>query len=204
VATVDNIGDNIGDNIADRIIVGKITGVYGVKGWVKVYSYTEPREGIALYTPWYLKQGKADKQWHSIELEQAKRHAKTVIAKFSGCDDRDQAMLLTGAEVGINPDQLEALAEQEYYWRDLMGLRVIDQQGSELGRVINLLETGANDVLVLQDKQGREHLIPWTLDHAILKVDLAEGSILVDWNLNWEMDSEQSLESEPEESEQGE
>jgi len=199
VVTGDVSGDVSSDRTGDRILVGKITGVYGVKGWVKVYSYTEPREGIAAYRPWYLKQGKTTPQWREIDLAQAKRHGKTVIAKFDGCDDRDAAMLLIGAEIGINQDQLGSLTNKEYYWRDLIGLRVIDQQGTELGDVKNLLETGANDVLVVAGAEGREHLIPWIMDHVILRVDLDEGSILVDWQVDWDknlqVDPEQAAES---------
>ena len=172
----------------EKLIVGKISGVYGVKGWVKVYSDTDPREGIADYNPWYIKQGGHGKgEWREIRLEQGRRQAKTVIAKLEGVDDRDAAMQLTGALIAITPDQLQALSENEFYWRDLIGLRVINREGIELGTVQRLMETGANDVLVVRDEQtaeqgGREHLVPWTPGQAVLEVDLEQGRILVDWD----------------------
>ena len=96
----------------EKLIVGKISGVYGVKGWIKVYSETDPREGIADYNPWYIKQGSQGKgEWREVQLEQGRRHAKTVIAKLEGVDDRDAAMLLTGVLIAIRPDQLQALSE---------------------------------------------------------------------------------------------
>ena len=96
-------------------------------------------------------------------------------------------MQLTGALIAITPDQLQVLSEDEFYWRDLVGLRVINREGIELGTVQRLMETGANDVLVVSDEQsaeqgGREHLVPWTPGQAVLEVDLEQGRILVDWD----------------------
>ena len=172
----------------DKLIVGKISGVYGVKGWIKVHSDTDPREGIAEYNPWYIKQGGHGKgEWREIRVESCKRHAKTVIAKLAGVDDRDAAMQLSAALIAIRPDQLQALGKDEFYWRDLIGLRVFNREGIELGTVQRLMETGANDVLVVRDEQtaeqgGREHLVPWTPGQAVLEVDLEQGRILVDWD----------------------
>jgi len=174
----------------DKIVVGKVNGVYGVKGWVKVFSYTEPREGIIEYKPWYLKQSGVNQgQWQEVRLEQGKRHAKTVIAKLEGFDDRNESMVLTGATIGIDPASMDASRDDVYYWRDLIGLRVINQQGIELGIVEKLIETGANDVLVVAagDKENtRERLIPWTLDDAVIEVNLEQGHILVEWDEAWD------------------
>lgn len=172
----------------EKLIVGKISGVYGVKGWVKVYSDTDPREGITDYSPWYIKRGShGEGEWREIQLENGRRQAKTVIAKLEGIDDRDAAMQLTGALIAISPDQLQALSEDEFYWRDLIGLRVINSEGIELGTVQRLMDTGANDVLVVSDEKlaeqgGKEHLVPWTPGQAVLDVDLELGQILVDWD----------------------
>jgi 16S rRNA processing protein RimM len=174
----------------DKIVVGKVSGVYGVKGWVKVYSYTEPREGIAEYKPWYLKQSGVNQgQWQEVRLEQSKRHAKTVIAKLEGFDDRNESMMLAGAIIGIDPGLMGSSEGDVYYWRDLIGLRVINQQGVELGLVEKLIETGANDVLVVvagEKENTRERLIPWTLGKAVAEVDLEKKVILVDWDEAWE------------------
>ena len=163
----------------ENIIIGKISGVYGVKGWVKVYSYTDPREAISQYSPWYLKQ---QGSWKPVIIESCKPQAKTVIAKIEGCEDRDAAMLLSGTEVAIKSEQLESLEEGKYYWRELIGLQVRNQTGFDFGTVKNLMETGSNDVLVVKSVDGRETLIPWTMDMAILSVDLVKGEILVDWD----------------------
>ena len=157
--------------------LGKISGVFGVKGWVKVYSDTDPREGITGYSPWLVKH---KGQWREFEVEDGQRQGKTVIAKLKGIDDRDQAMLLTGAVIAIHPGQLEELGDNEYYWHQLENLRVINTEGVELGKVDHMMETGANDVMVL--KGDRERLIPFTQGHAVVSVDLSAGVITVDWD----------------------
>lgn len=157
--------------------LGKISGVFGVKGWVKVHSYTDPREGIVKYRSWLLKQ-KGD--WREFSVEEGRRQGKTVIARLKGINDCDQAMLLMGAKIAIHPDQLQDLDDDEYYWRDLVGLRVINAEGVELGTISHMMETGANDVMVV--KGDRERLIPFTQGIAVIDVDLSAGVIKVDWD----------------------
>ena len=174
----------------EKLIVGRISGVYGVKGWVKIHSDTEPRDGITEYNPWYIQQGSpARGDWREIRVEAGRRQAKTVIAKLEGVDDRDAAMQLTGARIAIRADQLQTLENGEYYWRDLIGLRVINQQGIDLGTVQRLMETGSNDVLVVGSGEGgansRERLVPWTPGQAVLEVDRELGRILVDWDADF-------------------
>ncbi len=164
----------------DLLELGKISGVFGVKGWVKVHSYTDPREGIADYSSWHILQNGV---WREVQLEAGQRQGKTVIAKIEGVNDRDQAMLLTGAKIAIRQDQLEALDEDEYYWRDLEGLRVVNTDGIELGIIDHMMETGANDVMVVKGDQQR--LIPFTLGHAVEKVDLSTGVVTVDWDADF-------------------
>lgn len=178
---------------SEKIVVGRITGVYGVKGWVKIFSYTDPMESIVDYQPWFIRaENKKNAPWTQITLEAGKRHAKTVVARLEHCDDRDQALTYVGNEIAIELQQLEALKRKnEYYWRDLIGLRVINQQGIELGSVKDLMETGANDVLVVvsdikaengETTKIRERLIPWTMKRAIIGVDLDKKVIEVDWD----------------------
>jgi 16S rRNA processing protein RimM len=174
----------------EKLIVGRISGVYGIKGWIKVHSDTDPRDGITVYNPWYIRQGSQGKNsWREIRVENGRRQAKTVIAKLEGVDDRDAAMLLNGAQIAIRPDQLQALGKNEFYWRELIGLRVINREGDELGTVQRLMETGANDVLVVSADQGsragRELLVPWTPGQAVLDVDLERGQIRVDWDADF-------------------
>jgi len=178
---------------SEKIVVGRITGVYGVKGWVKIFSYTDPMESIVDYQHWFIRaENKKTAPWVQIKLEAGKRHAKTVVARLEHCDDRDQALTYVGNEIAIEQQQLKALKRKnEYYWRDLLGLRVINQQGIELGSVKDLMETGANDVLVVvsdikaengETTKIRERLIPWTMNRAIIGVDLEKKVIEVDWD----------------------
>lgn len=170
--------DSTDELSADELIpLGKISGVFGVKGWVKVHSHTDPREKIVEYGSWLIKhQG----QWREVKLQGGKRQGKTVVVKLSGLDDRDEAMLYHGDEIAIRHNQLDQLQAGEFYWRQLQGLNVVTTDGVELGTVHHLLETGANDVLVVHG--DRERLIPFTIGHAVTEVDLSAGSITVDWD----------------------
>ena len=159
------------------IVMGRIGGLFGVKGWVKLLSYTEPRTALFDYQPLYLAEGGS---WRRIELEQGRTHGKGLIAKFAGIDDRDAATELTGREIAIRREQLPPASPGEYYWADLEGLRVVTVDGIELGRVDHLFSTSANDVLVVRG--DRERLIPFLRDQVILGVDLDAGSIRIDWD----------------------
>jgi 16S rRNA processing protein RimM len=121
----------------DLINVGKISGVFGLKGWVKVFSYTEPRENILSYKHWSLKKNGQDK---SVKVISGQLQGKGVVAQIEGVTDRDQALLLMGWEVYITHDQLPALAKGEYYWTDLIGLDVENLEGIQLGKVDSLLK----------------------------------------------------------------
>lgn len=163
---------------ARLLIVGKVTGVYGVRGWVRVFSDTAPRERILEYSDWRLNlQG----QWRPLEVVEARAHGKGVVVRFAGFDDRDQARALLGAEIAIAREQLPPPAPGEYYWADLEGLQVVTVEGQPLGRVDHLFETGANDVLVVKD-QERERLIPFVLEQVVRRVDLPAGVLEVDWD----------------------
>ena len=150
-------------------------------------SNTDPRDAIATYIPWYIQLGSQGKgEWRDLRVVTGRRQAKTVIAKLEGVDDRDAATQLTGATIAIKPDQLQALGKDEFYWRDLIGLRVINKEGVELGTVRRLMETGANDVLVVsggeRDVVQKEHLIPWAPGLVVFDVDLELGQMCVDWD----------------------
>ncbi len=169
---------------ADRLQVGKISGVFGVKGWVKVFSETEPRENILSYSPWLIE---VNKQWQPVKLLNGKKHGKAVIAQLEGVDDRNQAEALQGVRIAIMASQLPETAENEFYWRDLKGLQVVNPAGYEFGKVVDILETGANDVLVVRSKvkeqngKHKEFLIPYIWQQVILQVDLDAGMLQVDW-----------------------
>jgi len=191
---MDQQDEQNGNRTSEKVILGRITGVYGVKGWLKIFSYTDPIESIVDYSPWYIRpENKKKSPWIKVKLKAGKRHAKTVVAKLEHCNDRDEAQVYIGSEIAIELNQLEQLRDKnEFYWRDLIGLRVINQQKIELGVVKSLMETGANDVLVVvseevTEKEGaetenKERLIPWTMQQAIIAVDLEQGVIEVDWD----------------------
>jgi 16S rRNA processing protein RimM len=151
--------------------------VHGVKGWVRVFSYTEPRANILHYQPWHLRRGNV---WQPRPVAEGRAHGRGVIARLENCEDRDQALALMDCEVGVRRDQLPATAPGEYYWNDLLGLDVVTLQNEPLGKVDHLLETGANDVLVVRG--DRERLIPFVVDQVVKRVDLDAGVIQVDWH----------------------
>lgn len=161
----------------DYIEMGRISGLYGVRGWVKVYSYTEPRENILNYATWHLRRQGG---WVLVQLAGGRGQGKGVVAHLKGYDDRDAAAALVGSTIAVRRSDLPATAEGEYYWSDLIGLKVVNLQGVELGTVVDLMETGANDVLVV--KGERERLIPYTPGIAVQSVDLAAKRLTVDWD----------------------
>lgn len=166
--------------------VGRLTAVYGIKGWLKVHSYTEPAENLFEYQPWLLKTPHGIKQ---VEIDEVRPHGDAFVVHLVGVDDRDQAAAYTAVDIAVNRDQLPELDAGEYYWSQLEGLRVITVfQGIEkdLGKVSKLFETGANDVLVVQGDDSsidqKERLIPYVPDQFVLVIDLDKGEIRVDWD----------------------
>ena len=142
-----------------------------------MFSYTEPRANIVHYQPWYLRRGD---DWQPRQVAEGRAHGKGVIARLEDCDDRDQALALMNYEIGVRRDQMPEPAPGEYYWNDLLGLNVVTLRNEPLGKVDHLLETGANDVLVVSG--DRERLIPFVLDDVVKLVDLDAGVIQVDWD----------------------
>jgi 16S rRNA processing protein RimM len=162
------------------VLLGRISGVYGVKGWVRVFSHTDPREAILSYRNCLLLR---DGQWQAAKIEEGRRQGKSIVARFAGIADRDAAADMMGADIGILRQGLPEPAATEYYWADLEGLEVTHRGKRALGKVAYLLETGAHDVLVVQggDDGKQEILIPFVPESVILDVDLAAGVIDVDW-----------------------
>ena len=159
------------------INVGKISGVFGIKGWVKVFSFTDVREHILKYSPWLLKK---DGETRQISVIDGNLQGKAVVVQLDGVNDRDQAASLMGWDIFITPEQLPKAAKDEYYWSDLIGLQVETNLGIQLGVVEGLLETGANDVLIV--KGERERVIPFLQGRTILNIDLDVGRMIVDWD----------------------
>ncbi|MEP1743625.1 MAG: ribosome maturation factor RimM [Kangiellaceae bacterium] len=168
------------------LIVGQISGVFGVHGWVKIFSHTEPRENILKYNPWLVKQ---KGNWKSISLLKGRKQGKTIVAHLDKVDDRELAHSMIGCDIAIDESQLKKLDDNDFYWRELQGLTVINTQGVELGKVTSMMATGANDVVVVKmpaemvaDKKEHEILIPYLLDSVIKEVNLEEGLMKVDWD----------------------
>ena len=162
-----------------NITLGKIVGVFGIKGWVKVFSETRPREQIFSYSPWLLE---VNGRTVEVELLDGRQQGKGLIASLKGYTDCDAARQLIGADISIPEEGLPAAGNDEYYWSQLTGLSVVNQQGIELGEVANLFETGANDVMVV--KGDKERLIPFT-EFAVHEVDLDNKKIIVDWDADF-------------------
>jgi 16S rRNA processing protein RimM len=167
-------------NAQEFIVVGKVSSAFGVKGWVKVFSYTDPGNNILQYQPWFIHQ---DGKWKTVAVSEGRIHGKALVVHIETVDDRDSAERLKSCEIAIRREQLLPAPEGEYYWIDLIGLHVINQQGIELGVVDHLMETGANDVLVV--KSDQERLIPFVMDEFIKAVDLEKQTILVDWDVDF-------------------
>jgi 16S rRNA processing protein RimM len=158
------------------VTLGRVVGVYGVKGWVKVYSYTRPPEAIFDHRSWLV--GREGRR-REIALCQGRVQGRGLVAELEGCTDREMARELIDAEIAVRATELPPLPPGEYYWHQLVGLKVVNLQGADFGRVDHLMETGANDVLVVQGE--RERLIPYTRD-AVKNIDLDDGVIRVDWD----------------------
>ena len=141
-----------------------------------MFSYTEPRESVLQYKGLLLGR---DGDWQSIEVVEGQRHGKSVIAHLKGFDDRDQAATLIGTEIGVDREALPDPDDGQYYWSDLLGSTVVHRDGTELGKIDAILETGAHDVMVVHGEQ--ERLIPFVKDKVVISVDLKERRVIVDW-----------------------
>ncbi len=168
---------------SQETVIGRITSVFGVKGWLKVYSYTDPKEGILSYRNWTLD---LDGRRIPARLEEGRRQGQGIVVRLKGVDDRDVALTYCGAEVRVDTDALPELPDGEFYWFQLEGLDVFTVEGECLGKVHHLIETGSNDVLVVQATpesiDQRERLIPYLPDQVVREVVLAESRMVVDWD----------------------
>jgi 16S rRNA processing protein RimM len=160
------------------ILLGRVTGVFGVRGDVKIESWTEPRAQIFRYQPWILRS--ADGSERELKGAKGRDTGKHVVATLPGCDDRDSAEALRGTEIWVPRQALPPPAPGEYYWVDLEGLRVVTTEGVALGEVSHLLSTGANDVLVVRGE--RERMLPFIQPDYVTSVDFDAGVITVDWD----------------------
>ncbi|MDG9853234.1 ribosome maturation factor RimM [Pseudomonas nitroreducens] len=169
----------------EMIVLGKIVSVHGIRGEVKVYSFTDPLDNLLDYRRWTLKRGNEVRQ---AELVQGRVQGNVLVAKLKGLDDREIARTFAEFEILVPRSELPVLDDGEFYWSQLEGLKVIDQNGQLFGILDHLLETGANDVMVVKPCAGslddRERLLPYT-DQCVQAVDLEAGEIRVDWDADF-------------------
>ncbi|WP_404842579.1 ribosome maturation factor RimM [Colwellia sp. BRX10-3] len=170
--------------IGKDVTLGKVGAVYGIKGWLKIHSFTDDHEAILDYFPWSLKLGN---KIQSVDITDWRKHNNGLVVKVAGIDDRDVAQKLVGSEIFVSEEALSDLPEGEFYWRDLIGMAVVTDKGYDLGQVSDIMETGANDVLVvkanLKDGFGKkERLIPYLMDQVILSISAEDKQICVDWD----------------------
>lgn len=164
-------------------VLGKVTTAFGIKGWVKVYSFTDPMTNILDYRSWFIR---VDGHWKSFKLVQGKPQGKGLAAALEGVNDRDQALALSQCEIGVAESELPELDDKEHYWFQLLNLSVVNTDGVRLGQVKELFDSGGgNQVMAVKpdadsiDQQQR--LLPF-VDQVILEVDLDQGVIEVDWD----------------------
>jgi 16S rRNA processing protein RimM len=160
-----------------EVVVGRIAGIYGVKGWVRVTSYTDPAENILRYGPWIIGRGHPQR---ACRILAGRVHGRGILAHIEGIEDREAARGLIGAEIRVGRVQFAAPEPGRQYWADLIGLRVVNRAGQLLGVVDHLMQTGANDVLVVTGERRR--LLPYVPGRVVTRVDLQAGTIEVDWD----------------------
>lgn len=158
------------------LVVGVVQAPFGVRGWVKLHSYTIPVDNILRYSPWICLEDPDDRR----ELCEGRRNGEGLVARFKGIDDRDAAAIARARPVYANRASFPPPAPGEYYWADLIGLAVGNLQGINLGVVSDMMSTGAHDVMVLAG--DRERLVPFVKNHFVKDVNLEQGYILVDWD----------------------
>ncbi len=163
------------DKQRETVLLGHVSGAHGIKGWVKIHSDTDPRDAIFDYQPWQVGVEK-----RIVHIVSGRIQGKFLVAELDGITDRDSADSLAGQQIVVFRDQLPELPDSQYYWNELIGLRVRSDAGQELGLVKEMIATGANDVMLVQGE--RERLIPFIFGVYVSEVDLAAGSMVVNWD----------------------
>ncbi|PCH60262.1 MAG: ribosome maturation factor RimM [SAR86 cluster bacterium] len=173
-------------NPKDLIVLGRLGKTHGLKGWLRLSSFTAPLEEILDYSQLITKIGG---QWCSLKIDQSRQQSNGLLVHVVGYDDPEAAKLLTGLDLSVSKNELPALDADDYYWYQLKGLEVVNKQGELFGKVSRILETGANDVLVVkpneQSMDDRERLIPYLRDSVIDSVSLAQAKIVVNWDADY-------------------
>lgn len=171
------------------LAVGQVVGVFGVKGWLKIKSFTQPEENLFQYKPWFLSRQSDGSQAQAVHVDGYESRPQGFVAHLHGLDDRDEAAGHVSQTIFVPSACLPSLQEGDYYWHQLVGLTVYSIYAGQrrcLGRVSGFLETGANDVMVVEGHgeaiDRRERLIPYVPGQYVTQVDLPAGEVLVDWD----------------------
>ncbi len=162
------------------VIVGRFGRPHGVRGLVTVVSFTEPRDNILRYTDWHAH---INHQWQPLKLLHLEMNNKFILAQVDGYREREDVGRLTNIDIAVKQEQLPALQHGEYYWHQLVDMQVVNQQGILLGKVTEMMPTGANDVLVVIGE--RSHLIPYLPGLTVIEVSDSQRVITVDWDTDF-------------------
>jgi 16S rRNA processing protein RimM len=168
------------NNQENWIVIARFGRPHGIKGFVTVHSFTEPRDNVLKYANWHAF---INNKWQPIKLLRAEVQNKAIIAQIEGYPERELVTRLTNIEIAVQQAQLEELKPGEYYWHQLVGMNVINREGELFGKVIEIIPTGANDVLVVEG--NKRHLIPYLLGKFILNIDINQQLITVDWDMDF-------------------
>lgn len=163
----------------EKVIIGRFGAPHGIKGWIRVQSHTDPIQNLLNYSPLFIEK---NTDWEILAMEDGKPHQAGLIVKVQGIDTPEAARLLTHKNIAIDREKLPLLNNAQYYWADLIGLSVVNVKHEELGVIDSLMETGANDVIVVHHSSGSEILIPY-IKSVVLSVDLEKKIMIVDWDI---------------------
>ena len=164
------------------VVLGRLIGPYGVSGWMKLHPFGDDPQSWAKMPVWWVAQ--EGEPWREMPLKAMRAHSNGLVVLLDGVSDRSGAEALKGTYIAAPREQLPVTASDEYYWGDLVGLKVINAQEEILGEVAGLIETGANDVLRVLDEDGIERLLPF-VGTVVRKVDKRGGVIRVEWGSDW-------------------
>jgi 16S rRNA processing protein RimM len=168
------------NNSAAWVVVGRFGRAHGIKGFVRVHSFTEPRDNILHYTNWHAY---IAKQWLPLKILQIEVHNKAILVQVEGYNEREQVGYLNNVDIAVDRSQLPPLKPGEYYWDELIGMQVVNQQGQSLGTVVDMMATGANDVLVVEGE--KRHLVPYLPGRFVIDIDTKQRLITVDWDVDF-------------------
>jgi 16S rRNA processing protein RimM len=164
----------------DLVTMGRVAGPYGIKGWLRIQPFTDSPNGLCGYSKWWIAEPAG---WREVEVIEAKVHGAAVVAQVEGVESREAAALLKGAEVAVARSAMPATSAEEFYWTDLIGFEVVNEQDEVLGKLAGHLSTGAHDVMQVMDGE-KERLLPF-VETVIRAVDMKARRIRVDWGADW-------------------